>query len=118
MPKLNRFWKKLLPLLVTAALVPMACRDLVLVMIHADKADGSPQDSLNHSGSRTFGRMFLHQLNCQSLEFREKFSGDHGGSAAQPGMESLAFFPQTPRPLGAPYERRSFAPTTPIPLRI
>ena len=119
MPKISRFRKNLLAVLVAAALVPMACRNLALAMVHPNRPDSGPHDSLNHSGGRSFGKMFLHELNCQSLEDRERFPGQESGAGMAPACAKALFVRRETSPaVSPPFEKRLFPTTGPIPLRI
>lgn len=76
MMKFCRIRKTLLPFLVVAALVPMACRGLVMVFSHAQGFGANFSGSISRTTAKTFGRTFLHNLNSQSVEVGAKFSGD------------------------------------------
>lgn len=66
MRKLNGFHKNLLLFLVVAVVIPMACRELAMVMVHAN-GNGGAHDTISRSGRQCFGKRLLSQLNCQSL---------------------------------------------------
>jgi hypothetical protein len=73
MAKLTGFHKNLLVFLMLAVLLPMACRELVMVMARANRNYGT-QDTLRRSSRRGFGKRFLSQLHCQSLQAGNKFT--------------------------------------------
>jgi hypothetical protein len=116
MPKLSRFRKNLLAFLLAAALVPLACRELVMLMVRANGNYGT-QDTFRRSSRKAFGKRFLHQLNCQSLEVREKFQSQ-GGAMSPACPEALSACRSTAASLAAPLEKRSFPTAFRIPLRI
>jgi len=67
MLKLNRLRGNLLVFLLMFALCPLVFRQLLTVFIQAEGCSG-PEVSVSHSARRCYGKVFLHQLNCQTLE--------------------------------------------------
>jgi hypothetical protein len=73
MTKLRGFHKNLLVFLVGAVLLPLACREMVMVIVRAN-ANYGVQGSIRRSSRQSFGKRFLSQLNCQSLQAGNKFT--------------------------------------------
>ncbi len=72
MVKLNHFRHNLLVLFLATALGPLIGRQLVMFIIPARAVYSNVDGSVSRSVKRSFSRLFLHQLNCQSLEIEPK----------------------------------------------
>jgi len=117
MSKLNGFRKNLLVFGVVAMVLPMACRELVMVMIRPNGNSGF-HDTLRRSGRQCFGKRLLSQLNCQSLQAGEitmKSKPCTGSTPGSPLPVSVAWITAqaAPAALGG-----GLVSTAPIPLRI
>ncbi len=119
MLKLTRFRGNQLAYLVAAVLLSMACRQLVLGMVHVGGMGAITRDSLHKTSRQYFGRQFLDALNCQSLQPGEKDTGHGPGTATVSPFEEAAFFRGMTAQTAPPdLEKRSFPPAAPTPLRI
>ncbi len=100
MTKLTGFQKNLLVLIVLSVLPPLACRELVMVLIRSN-AGYSTQDNLRQSNRQCFGKRFLSQLNNQSLQAGNKFTNF---------KPCTGFSPRTPLSLSAELVTAKAAP--------
>lgn len=104
--------------LVAAALLPLACRELAMVMVRANGNYGA-QDTLRRSNRQAFGKRFLSQLNCQSLQAGNKFNNFKPCARLSPNSPFSVFaFRVTAQAAPASFGRTAFPSTVPIPLRI
>ena len=118
MSKLKGFHKNLLVFLVLAVLLPLACREMVMVMVRANGNYGA-QGAIRRSTRQSFGKRFLHQLNCQSLPAVEKFTDFKPCSAFSPGFPlPVSALRVTADAAPAAWGRRVFPAAAPAPLRI
>jgi len=84
--------RKLLIVLVMAALCPMAGRQLVMLMVHAQRFYLNAEGSVSRSVRRSFGQTFLHQMNCQLLESVPKHSKPKSKVSAINSISKTVFF--------------------------
>jgi hypothetical protein len=105
--------------LLIATLFPLAGRQLVLLAVHASRVYINEEGSLSRSVRRTFGRSFLAQLNCQSLEPERKHLGlKTSVEASQPSVPVLFFSGITAPSAPNLFEQKFFSSAGFTPLRI
>jgi|GEM_PF-4129302 len=117
MTKLKGLRKNLLVFLIAAVALPVACRELVMMMVRTNAQYGT-QDSLHGSGRLCFGKRLLSQINCQSLQTREKTAKSKPCAFSFFSPMSVPVVRVTAKAVPSVLGEERFPSAGPIPLRI